>query len=387
MAPDVPLPYPSGAAVHVIEVASSLREMGHEIHVIARRSSYDEPKVEIIDGVTIHRVNRFILRPGRRRVSTGSADAVSGSLVGSLYYLYLRTLFMVYASLAAIRVIGRYNLDVIVERETSFGAGGLASLLTGRPLVLEIVGPRYSRLSTLLSSSILYYTESMLHDWVDRGRCVKVTAGVNLELFRPDSDARRLVRSKLRLGDDSVIGYVGSFQGWHGVDTFLHATALLKERGARVALLLVGPSFEPYVPITKSLGVSEQCIFVGPVVYKEVPGYINACDILVAPYDPSKDPMRKKFGIGFPIKLLEYMACEKPVVSTSVPPIDSMLAGSEAIMLVEPGNPASLADALERLTRDPGNAARMAKNGSKLVVEKYSWASFARVLSSQIAAA
>jgi glycosyltransferase involved in cell wall biosynthesis len=361
--------------------------MGHDVHVIARRSSYGEPKVETIDGVMIHRVNRFILRPGGRRASSGSRDAGSGSVVGSLYYLYLRTLFMVYASLVARRVMARYGLDAIIERETSFGAGGLTSLLTGKPLVLEIVGPRYSRLSARLSSSILYYTESMLHDWVDRRKCVKVTAGVNLELFRPDPDARQLIRSKLCLGGDPVIGYAGSFQEWHGVEAALRAVSLLKERSAKVNLLLVGPSFEPYVSIAKELGISEQCTFVGPVGYKDVPAYINACDILVAPYDPSKDPLRREFGIGSPIKVLEYMACEKPVVSTSVPPIDSMLGGSEAVVLVKPGDPASLADALEGLILDPGKAARMAKDGSRLVAERYSWMSFTRVLSSQIAAA
>jgi glycosyltransferase involved in cell wall biosynthesis len=368
-------------------VAASLHELGHEVHVIARRSSSREPKVETIDGVTVHRVNRFVLRPGGRRESSGPRDVVSGSVVASLYYLYLRTIFMVYASLVARRVITRYGLDAIVERETSFGAGGFASLLTGKPLVLEMIGPRYSRLSARLSSSVLYYTESMLHEWVDRKKCVKVTAGVNLGLFRPDYDARKSLRSRLHFGGDTVIGYVGSFQEWHGVGAALQAAALLKKRGISVSLLLVGPSFEPYLSIAKALGVSEQCTFVGPVGYKEVSGYINACDILVAPYDPSKDPLRRQFGMGSPLKVLEYMACEKPVVSTSVPPIDSMLGGSEAIALVEPGDPASLADALEGLILDPAKTAQMAKNGSRLVAEKYSWTSFARILSSQIAAA
>jgi glycosyltransferase involved in cell wall biosynthesis len=171
------------------------------------------------------------------------------------------------------------------------------------------------------------------------------------------------------------------------VDAALRAASLLKERGTRVTLLLVGPFFERYVSIAKELGISEQCTFVGPVGYKDVPAYINACDILIAPYDPSKDTLRKEFGIGSPIKVLEYMACEKPVVSTLVPPIDSMLGGSEAVVLVEPGDPASLANALEELILDPAKAARMAKNGRGLVAERYSWASFTRVLSSQIAAA
>jgi glycosyltransferase involved in cell wall biosynthesis len=387
LAPDVPIPYPSGAAVHVAEVAASLNEMGHGVHVIARRTSYGEPKVETIDGVTIHRINRFILRPGGRRIQTYSHDQGPGRVKELFYYLYLRTLFVVYASLTARRVIRHYSLDVIIERETSFGAGGLASLLTGKPLILEIVGPRYSRLSVCLSSSILYYTESMLRGWVDKRKCVRVTAGVNPKLFRPSPDARKLIRSRFHTGDDIVVGYIGSFQVWHGVDAILHATSLLKERGTKVALLLVGPSFEPYAAIARALGISERCKFVGPAGYREVPAYINACDIMVAPYDPSKDPLRKKFGIGSPIKVLEYMACEKPVITTSVPPIDSMLGNLEALVMVEPGDAASLANALEGLIRDPKKAARMARIGNSLVAEKYSWTFFTHILSSQIAGA
>jgi len=387
LAPDVTIPYPSGAAVHLAEVTASLREMGYDVHLIARRSSYAQPKLETVNGVTVHRIKRFILIPGGRRGTHVSSDKTSTGLVGSLYYFYLRTIFMFYASLVASRVISRHSLDAIVERETSFGAGGLASLLTRKPLILEIVGPRYSRLSARLSSSILYYTDSMLRSWVDRKKCVLVTAGVNLGLFRPDTEARKRTRSELRLGDEPVIGYVGSFQEWHGVDIVLHAASMLKARGTRVALLLVGPSFNPYVRIAKILGISEQCKFVGPVGYKDVPSYINASDILVAPYNPAKDPLRREFGIGFPIKILEYMACEKPVVSTTVPPISSILGDSDSILLVEPGNPAMLADALEGLMHNPGRASQMAKNGIRLVTEKYSWASFTRVLSSQIAAA
>lgn len=387
LAPDVPIPYPSGAAVHVAEVANSLHELGHDVHIIARRTSSSEPEVEPIDGVVVHRVSRFVVKPGGRRSPSRKQGSASTGLVASLYHLYLRTLFMAYVSLIARREIKRYGLEAIVERETAFGAGGLASLLTGKPLVLEIVGPRYSRLSARVSSSILYYNDSMLHDWVDRKKCVKVAAGVNLGLFRPDSEARRLTRLMLRLGEEPVVGYVGSFQGWHGVDAVLNAVSSLKGNGSKLVLLLVGPFFERYVGIAKELGINDSCVFIGSVDYKEVPAYINACDILVAPYDPSKDPLRTKFGIGFPIKVLEYMACEKPVISTNVPPVDSILGNSNALVLVEPGDASSLAEAISDLIHNPEEARRIAENGFRVVKERYSWTSISRVLSSKIAAA
>jgi len=380
----VQLPFPSGAAVHVAEVAESLQRIGHEVHVIARRSSRAEPKVQDFKGVKIHRINRFIVRTGGRKAPSSSRGERSRGLAEILYNFYLRTAFMIYASFAARQVVSRNSLDAIIERETAFGAGGLASVLTGKPLILEVIGPRYSRLSVRQSSSILYYTESMLRDWVDRRKCVKVTAGVNLDVFKPDSEAGNRVKSRLHLGEFPVVGYVGSFQKWHGVDTLLQAASLLKDKGTKISLLMVGPSFEPYVSLTDELGLSDSCTFVGPVDYGEVAAYINACDLLVAPYNPSKDELRKDYGIGSPIKVLEYMACGKPVISTSVPPIDSMTKDDGPMMLVSPGDPASLADALERLVQDPQRATKMAGNGLKLVSEGFSWQSFSQTLSLKI---
>ena len=151
IAPDVPIPFPSGASVHVREVASNLSKLGHEVHVIARRTGPHESKVEDLEGFKVHRVYRQILRAGSKGAPISEFHK-GHSLVGGLYYLYLRTFFALYVAFVASFVIGQYKLDVIIERETAFGAGGLASVFSARPMILEIVGPRYSRLSAKRSS-------------------------------------------------------------------------------------------------------------------------------------------------------------------------------------------------------------------------------------------
>lgn len=388
MAPDVPIPFPSGASVHVSELAETLTEAGHEIHVVARRVNGSDRSLERRRGVTFHRVYRLILFGQTRWSRPDGAKRNEGTgLKGRLYYAYLVTIFALYVSLVVSRLVKSKGIDVILERETSFGAGALASLFTGRPLILEIIGPRYSGISARRSSKVLYYTESMLNGRVERSKCVPVSAGVNLELFRNDKELGASTRKRLGLSDsDMVVGYVGTFQDWHGVDTLLLALKRVRDEAESVKLVLVGPHPAEYIEVAKKLGVSEYCIFVGSVGYGEVPAYINACDVMVAPYNPNANPLRKAFGIGSPLKLFEYMACEKPIISTKVDPIQQIPSVGEASILVDPGEPEELARGIIELAEDEGARKQMGLEGRRLVENGFSWGLLAERVSSMIQA-
>ena len=345
VAPDVPIPSPRGSSVHVRELAQNLSLLGNEVHVICRRNEASEKKEEKMGLYTLHRVNRWILRPGPKFSGEGTGRSSGSSSLNKIYYLYLLTVFRFYVSLVASRVIAKYKLDFILERETSFGAGGLASLFTGKPMILEIIGPRYSKYSAKRSKKILYYTESMLRDWVDHAKCVPVPAGVNLELFHENAEKRIEIRSALGFDEKAfVLGYVGTFQKWHGIDTLLNSVRKVREKTPDLRLLLIGPNFEAYRSLSEDLGVSGMTKFLGPIEYEAVADYINACDLMLALYEPKKDPIREKYGMGWPIKILEYMACGKPTISTRVDPVTRIITSPELGFLVDQGNEEDLAN-------------------------------------------
>lgn len=382
LAPDVPIPSPRGSSVHVAELARNLSLLGYEVHVICRRTRKDEPNFDKLDGFTVHRIFRFIVRPGSSRVSVGrSASETKHGFAGFFYYLYLRTIFSLYASIIASRVMRKNRLEAILERETSFGAGGFASLFTRKPMILEIVGPRYSRISVWRSKKILYYTESMLRKWVDRNKCIEVSGGVNLSLFREDKELRERFRKKFGFGpEDKVIGYVGTFQDWHGIDTLLHSMKELRAAYPNFRALLVGPYYERYKALAKNLGLDDVCTFTGPIGYELVVGYINACDVMVALYEPARNELRKRYGIGAPLKVLEYMACGKPVISTNVKPIDKVLSNRDSGYLVEPGNRKALMSAISQLLEDSSSANSFSTDGRKITEMYYSWKSLASTI-------
>jgi glycosyltransferase involved in cell wall biosynthesis len=312
-----------------------------------------------------------------------SSEVPKSGTVNFLYYLYLLTIFRLYVALVTARIISKNKLDVVFERETSFGAGALASYLTGKELILEIIGPRYSKMSASRSKKIFYYTEEMLRDWVDRDKCELVPAGVNLTLFHVDEDAGRERRLQLRLEADAlVLGYVGTFQEWHGVQDLVASVARLKTELPFLRALLVGPNCEKFKSLSEREGASELCVFTGAVEYDSVPSYVNACDIMFALYNPNADELRKKYGIGWPIKILEYMACEKPVVSTNVEPIYKLIRDESLGLLVEPGRPDEVATAVESLAKDEKKRREIGLNGRSLVERNYSWRSVAETIAS-----
>jgi glycosyltransferase involved in cell wall biosynthesis len=279
------------------------------------------------------------------------------------------------------------DIDIVIERETAFGAGAVLSSLLGVPMVLEMVGPRVSPVSLKRANRVLAYSTLMVGGRVPRGKLDIVPAGVDTEAFRPDPSERASVRRRLGLDDDFLVGYVGTFQVWHGVEALLSAAAKLAEDGIKVKILLVGPYFASAQKFAAGLGLASDSIFVGPVSYELVPAYVNACDVLCAPYDPSLSKMRTEGGIGAPLKVLEYMACEKPVVTTLVRPITDVVRDGVNGMLVPPGDVQALAEAIKDLYLTPDRARGMGREGRRTVVEGYSWGSLARMLDRVLASA
>jgi glycosyltransferase involved in cell wall biosynthesis len=378
VAPDVAVPHFRGASTHVYEVAKNLSARGHRVSVVSRRLRRSQPRWETIDGFETYRTFQGLaFEPPLSSYSPSHVDREGLSPAQRLYswYLWSYRAFQLGAEVATV-MSGR-GIDVVIERETAFGAGAVLSSLLGVPMILEMIGPRVSPLSLKKASKVLAYTTDMVRGRVPADRLKIVPAGVDTEAFAPSPEARAEVRKKHGLGDDFVVGYVGTFQRWHGVNELLSACEKLSQNGRPVKLLLIGPYFAEAKRFAEELGVGSEAIFVGPVPYQEVPKYINACDVLCAPYVPKLSKARSEGGIGAPLKVLEYMACSKPVVSSSVPPITEVVRNGSNGLLVPPGDVYSLSRAIQSLVEDKTMGESIGRKAREEVIVNYSWRSLA----------
>ena len=133
-----------------------------------------------------------------------------------------------------------------------------------------------------------------------------ISNGVDTSIFRnvPSS-----VRQDLGIDRDFVLGYVGVLREW--VDFTPVYLALKNLDNTR--LLIVGQEglYNENRQMVKDMGIEDKVIFTGNVPYADVPKYITAMDVCLIPF---RDNAISHNAI--PLKLFEYMSCEKPVVST-----------------------------------------------------------------------
>jgi glycosyltransferase involved in cell wall biosynthesis len=388
VAPDVAVPYFRGASTHVYEVSKNLSARGHRISVVSRRLKRSQPKWETIDGFETYRTFQGLaFEPPTSSYSASHVDTENFTSIQKLYSWYLRSYRAFQLGAEVATVMSGRGIDMVIERETAFGAGAVLSSLLRVPMVLEMVGPRVSSMSLRRATKVLAYSNIMVGGRVPRAKLEVVPAGVDTRMFSPDAESGARVREKYGLDDSFVVGYIGTFQLWHGVNVLLSAVKKLDTSDRRVRALMVGPYFAEAMRFAEGLGMAGAPVFPGPVPYDSVPEYVNACDVLCAPYDPSLSKLRSERGIGAPLKVLEYMACEKPVVSTNVPPISDVVEDGRTGLLVPPGDAEALANAIRGLMEDSQQAERIGREARKAVNDRYSWGDLARTIEKVLVAA
>jgi glycosyltransferase involved in cell wall biosynthesis len=168
-----------------------------------------------------------------------------------------------------------------------------------------------------------------------------------------------------------VVGFAGTFGPWHGAPVL--AEAALKVRGAdHLHLLFIGDGDQRNSTegVIGSAQGRVQATFTGRVEHSAVAAHLDACDILVSPHVPSADGSD---FFGSPTKLFEYLAMAKPVVASRLGQIADLIVDGENGLLVEPGDAAALAAAIEALAGDEATRERLGAAGRRTVLEDFTW--------------
>jgi len=368
IAPDVPVPHTGeflGGSTHVLKVAESLARRGCEVFIISRRMRGQRKYERISERIETRRIYRGLVLPIGGAGRSGSGEKKKSSkFFENLYFIFYRMILTFYVFL----ILCRRDFDLVVERNSAKGIGVLPAKILGVKAVVEVIDADFSKLQLKLADKILAYTKNIIpkefHDKV-----VLTHAGVDAK-FKP-VDAGE-VREKYGLEGKKVVVYVGEMSGWHGADMLLDIAERLEEE---VKFLLLGKQLEKLKGDAEARGVADKFVFVGFVRHEEMPEFISAADVGIAPYKPSEE--MKKHGFYFsPIKIFEYMACGKAIVASDLEIIRDIISANRCGLLAEPGNAEDFTSKIEVLLRDENMRERIGKNGKKAVL-KYTWDSVA----------
>ena len=202
---------------------------------------------------------------------------------------------------------------------------------------------------------------------VSPDRILVTPNGVDTDLFTPDAPGSE-VRDRYRLGDSFVLGWIGSFHRFHGLDLAIDAAALLQDDLPDLTLLLVGDGLDrPRIEaLARDRGL-RNVVFTGTIDHSEIPSHIAAMDASLV-LSPDDDAFHYS-----PLKLKEYMACGTPTIAPRVGEIPQVVSDGEDGLLVEPGDADAIASAGRRLHADPELRAAMGAAARSKMVRDGSW--------------
>lgn len=349
----IPFPEPCGGTTHVGEVAKHLIQRGHNVIIAAKQ--INGLGKEKVNGLNVFRFS-WLLRdvPSSRGIIRG-----------------LHALQLVKISL-------ENNIDIILERESSDGSGGLAARILGLPMIEEVNDLQYYNGSLQYAKKILCVTND--NDRIIpkkyRDKVEVISNAVDTEAITPET---KPVKIKGVPKDSSIVGYIGAFYPWHGLEEILKAAEFVCAKTNTMFVLVGGAkhgsqsqSIEMLKHELAKKKILDRFIFTGKVPHEQIGGYIAAFDICLAPFNPVKHEPFKKYGYFFsPLKIFEYMAAGKAIISTNVGSLPRIL-GEHRGILVPPGNSKALGEAIIDLINNPSKISELGQN-ARAFAEMNSW--------------
>ena len=216
--------------------------------------------------------------------------------------------------------------------------------------------------------------EGLRGDIVARGipeaKVTVIPNAVDIDKFAVGGEADLDLKRQLGLEHNRLIGFIGSFYAYEGLDILLRAVPALAQRLPDLRVLLVGggPQEARLRQMTQELGIADKVVFTGRVPHDQVQKYYDLLDVLVYP----RLSMRLT-DLVTPLKPLEAMAQGRILAASSVGGHRELIVDGKTGVLFAPDDPVSLAakvgDLLEAQSQWP--ALRLA--GREYVETERNW--------------
>jgi len=193
---------------------------------------------------------------------------------------------------------------------------------------------------------------------------------VNIDDFSTGETADARLATDLGLQGKIVLGFIGSFYAYEGLDILLRALPKMLAQQPDIRVLLVGggPQDKELKALAEQLGVQDKVIFTGRVPHDQVQRYYNLVDVLVYP----RLPMRLT-ELVTPLKPLEAMAQGRLLVASNVGGHRELIEDGKTGVLFEAGNPDALAAKVLNLLTTPERWPLLRADARRFVETERNW--------------
>ena len=224
------------------------------------------------------------------------------------------------------------------------------------------------------ASAVTTICEGLRSDLVQRGfaadKFTVIPNAVNIDHFQLSSGRDSELEQQLGLKDCLVLGFLGSFYAYEGLDLAIQALPAVIAVQPNVRLLLVGggPQDQQLKALTKTLGLSDYVIFTGRVPHSSVDRYYSLVDLLIYP----RKSMRLT-DLVTPLKPLEAMAQGKLVLASDVGGHRELIEDGKNGFLFPADNVPAFSDTIIRLTQQSAQWPQVITQGRQFVEDVRNW--------------
>lgn len=359
--------------IHIAEMVNAFRQLGHEVRLIG-------PGVK---------------KEGAVEVRSDRLKWVKKVFKGPFYEL-IELAYNLVGYKTVMKTIKEFQPDFLYDRYITYNYSVVAAAnRTNLPVFLEVNAPlAYERDhepdESLYLRQIAYRIEKkaccdasktivvstplkgyLVSVGVPEEKIVILPNGVNLKKFYPRERSSKLIE-RLDLSDgDVVIGFVGILRPWHGIDILLDAFKTVCDEFANCKLLLVGdgPIQVEVECRAESMGLRGRVTVTGRIAHEQVADYIALFDIAVSP---------KATFYASPMKIIEYMAQQKPVVAPDMENIRDLIRDRDDGILFQPEDAGAMSRAIRELVADESLRRHIGTNALLSVDGRLNWLNNAR---------
>jgi len=206
---------------------------------------------------------------------------------------------------------------------------------------------------------------------IEPGKITVIPNAVDVEQFSVGGKPDAALKMKLGLSGSRVLGFIGSFYAYEGLDLLIAALPIILKQMPDVKVLLVGggPQDRELKQQVMALDLKDRVVFTGRVPHDEVNRYYDLVDVLVYP----RHPMRLT-ELVTPLKPLEAMAQGRLMVASDVGGHKELIRDGKTGVLFQAGNVDDLASKVVALLRDEQDWDSMKQNGRQFVESERTWA-------------
>ncbi|MGW1455563.1 glycosyltransferase family 4 protein [Salegentibacter agarivorans] len=203
---------------------------------------------------------------------------------------------------------------------------------------------------------------------VDPQKVIVTPNRVDSTLFHPDVTGKS-ISDRYNLSEKKVIGWIGSFRDFHGIDHIVEAFSIIEKKIPETILMLIGDGnqMSAIKSLIHSKNLEAKVILTGKQKFTDIPRFVSNFDIAIV-------SARSASGFHYsPLKLREYKAIGKAVIAPRAGELPKLFTDREDLLLYETGNIENLSHIIEELLTDKALKTKLEENSKTWFQKEGAW--------------